>query len=54
MSGLKDCSEIFKYMHHSEKRIFSQDSEMALVDGCLKPDGNEIGVSGSVHHHIQS
>lgn len=48
MSGLKSCSEIFKYMHHSENKIFSQDGdEMALADGCLKADGNETGGGGA-------
>lgn len=46
MSGLKSCSEIFKYMHHSENKIFSRDGDgMDLADGCLKADGNEISVS---------
>lgn len=46
MSGLKSCSEIFKFMNRSENKIFSEDGdEMSLADGCLKADGNEIGVS---------
>lgn len=46
MSGLKSCSEIFKFMHHSENKIFSRDADgMVLTDGCLKADGNEIAVS---------
>lgn len=52
MSGLKSCSEIFKYMHHSEKKIFSRDGDgMALADGCLKADGNETVVSLFVFVH---
>ncbi|KAH6803921.1 SET domain-containing protein [Perilla frutescens var. frutescens] len=48
MSGLKSCSEIFKFMHHSEKKIFCQDGDgMALADGCLKADGNETGGGGA-------
>ncbi|KAL7141418.1 hypothetical protein ABFS83_08G051300 [Erythranthe nasuta] len=44
MSGLKSCSEIFKYMHHSEKKMFSRDGEgMTLADGCLEEDVNETG-----------
>lgn len=46
MSGLKSCSEIFKFMHHSENKIFSENGdEMSLADGCLKADGNETAVS---------
>lgn len=41
MSGLKSCSEIYKYMHHSEKRFLSRDGGMTLADGSLKADGNE-------------
>lgn len=46
MSGLKSCSEIFKYMHRSENRIFTRDGDgMVLSDGCLKADGTETVVS---------
>ncbi|KAK4393280.1 Histone-lysine N-methyltransferase CLF [Sesamum angolense] len=42
MSGLKSCSEIFIYMHRSEKKILSHDGDgTILADGCLKADGNE-------------
>ncbi|KAL1564155.1 [histone H3]-lysine(4) N-trimethyltransferase [Salvia divinorum] len=48
MSGLKSCSEIFKYMHRSENRIFSRDGDgMVLSDGCLKADGNETVGGGA-------
>ncbi|KAI3452003.1 hypothetical protein Pfo_008668 [Paulownia fortunei] len=48
MSGLKSCSEIFKYMHRSEKKIFSRDGDgMTLADGCLKADVNETVGSGA-------
>lgn len=46
MSGLKSCSEIFKYMHRSENRIITRDGDgMVLSDGCLKADGTETVVS---------
>ncbi|KAK6116219.1 hypothetical protein DH2020_050015 [Rehmannia glutinosa] len=46
MSGLKNCSEIFRYMHHSDKKVFSRDGDgMTLGDGCLKADINETVAS---------
>ncbi|XP_042057590.1 histone-lysine N-methyltransferase CLF-like [Salvia splendens] len=48
MSGLKSCSEIFKYMHRSENRIFTRDGDgMVLSDGCLKADGTETVGGGA-------
>ncbi|PIN05138.1 Transcriptional repressor EZH1 [Handroanthus impetiginosus] len=48
MSGLKSCLEIYKYMHHSERKILSRDGDgMTLPDGCLKADGNETVGSGA-------
>ncbi|XP_057768934.1 histone-lysine N-methyltransferase CLF [Salvia miltiorrhiza] len=48
MSGLKSCSEIFKYMHNSENKLFSRDGDgMVLADGCLKADGNETAGGGA-------
>ncbi|GFP89275.1 histone-lysine n-methyltransferase clf, partial [Phtheirospermum japonicum] len=48
MSGLKSCSEIFKYMHRSDKKIFSRDDDgMTLADGCPKDDVNETGGGGA-------
>ncbi|KAK4416179.1 Histone-lysine N-methyltransferase CLF [Sesamum alatum] len=48
MSGLKSCSEIFIYMHRSEKKILSRDGDgTILADGCLKADGNEIVGGGA-------
>ncbi|KAL3633945.1 hypothetical protein CASFOL_022707 [Castilleja foliolosa] len=48
MSGLKSCSEIFSYMHRSDKKIFSlDDNGMALADGCPKVDFNETGGAGT-------
>ncbi|XP_047950602.1 histone-lysine N-methyltransferase CLF [Salvia hispanica] len=48
MSGLKSCSEIFKYMHRSENRIITRDGDgMVLSDGCLKADGTETVGGGA-------
>ncbi|KAL0450364.1 UNVERIFIED_CONTAM: Histone-lysine N-methyltransferase CLF [Sesamum latifolium] len=48
MSGLKSCSEIFIYMHRSEKKILSHDGDgTILADGCLKADGNETAGGGA-------
>ncbi|KAL3646302.1 hypothetical protein CASFOL_011482 [Castilleja foliolosa] len=48
MSGLKSCSEIFKYMHRSDKKIFSQDDDgMTLADGSPNDDVNETGGVGA-------
>ncbi|KAL6530151.1 hypothetical protein OROMI_028796 [Orobanche minor] len=48
MSGLKSCSEIFKYMHRSDKKMFRlEDDGMTLVDGSLKADVNEIVGNGA-------
>ncbi|KAL9158193.1 hypothetical protein ABFS82_08G051400 [Erythranthe guttata] len=48
MSGLKSCSEIFKYMHHSEKKMFSEDGEgMTFADGSLEEDINETVGTGA-------
>ncbi|GER30902.1 histone-lysine N-methyltransferase CLF [Striga asiatica] len=45
MSGLKTCSEIFKYMHRSDKKMSQDGDGMILPDGCLKADVNEIVAS---------
>ncbi|CAA0840978.1 Histone-lysine N-methyltransferase CLF [Striga hermonthica] len=47
MSGLKTCSEIFKYMHRSDKKMSQDDDGMILPDGCLKADVNEIVGNGA-------
>ncbi|XP_051127216.1 histone-lysine N-methyltransferase CLF-like [Andrographis paniculata] len=48
LSGLKNCSEIFKYMHDSDKQIFDQDgNEIVLLDGWLKADGKETVGGGA-------
>ncbi|XP_073060497.1 histone-lysine N-methyltransferase CLF isoform X1 [Primulina eburnea] len=48
MNGLKNCSEVFQYMHLSEKDIFSRASNgTTLTDGYLKADGNETVSNGA-------
>lgn len=46
MSGLKSCAEIFRYMHHSDKKLSPRNSDgLTLADGSLKADVNETVVS---------
>ncbi|XP_051140320.1 histone-lysine N-methyltransferase CLF-like isoform X2 [Andrographis paniculata] len=45
LSGLKSCSEVFKYMHQSEKMSLDGDG-MTLSNDCSKADGNEIVAGG--------
>ncbi|KAL2551987.1 Histone-lysine N-methyltransferase CLF [Forsythia ovata] len=43
MNGLKTCSEVFKYMHHSEnKQFFRAGDGATFADAYLKADGSEI------------
>ncbi|XP_073149001.1 histone-lysine N-methyltransferase EZ1 isoform X2 [Henckelia pumila] len=48
MNGLKNCSEVFQYMHHLGKDIYSRASNgTTLTDGYLKADGNETVCNGA-------
>ncbi|KAL3813630.1 hypothetical protein ACJIZ3_014898 [Penstemon smallii] len=46
MNGLKCCSEVFRYMHHSEKKIFSSDGT-DLDDISLQADDHETVGGGA-------
>ncbi|CAI9780775.1 unnamed protein product [Fraxinus pennsylvanica] len=44
MNGLKTCSEVYKYMHHSEnKQFFRAGDGATFADGYLKADGEIVG-----------
>ncbi|KAK4488397.1 hypothetical protein RD792_004160 [Penstemon davidsonii] len=47
MNGLKSCSEVFKYMHHSEKKIFSQSGDGTDLTDSFKATGNETMGGGA-------